>query len=97
MGKKPKKGSAEFTFRVVLESIQKGNVAEVARHYGVNPNQLSFWRKQLFETGSKIFEESPGKAVEKYRKKISQLEGLIGKKEVEISILKNFLDFYAPP
>lgn len=70
MGKKPKKGSAEFTFRVVLESIQKGNVAEVARHYGVNPNQLSFWRKQLFKTGSKIFEEPPGKAVEKYRKKI---------------------------
>ncbi len=97
MGKKPKKRTAEFKFRVVLESIQKGNVAEVARRYGVNPNQLSLWRKQFFETGSKIFEESPGKAVEKYRKKIEQLEVLIGKKEVEISVLKNFLDFYVPP
>jgi len=38
MGKKPKKRSAEFKFRIVLESMQKGNVAEVARHYGVNPN-----------------------------------------------------------
>jgi len=97
MGEKPKKRSAEFKFRVVVESIQKGNVAEVARRYGVNPNQLSLWRKQFFETGSKIFEESPGKTVEKYRKKIEQLEVLIGKKEVEISVLKNFLDFYVPP
>ena len=33
MGKTPKKHSAEFKFRVVLESIQKHEVAEVARRY----------------------------------------------------------------
>jgi transposase len=96
MGKKVKKHSAEFKFKVVLESFLKNNVAEVARQYAVHPNQLSLWRKEFVNNGHQAFEIDNLKEEAKYRKKIEQLENLIGKKEVEISILKNYLDFYAP-
>jgi len=41
MGKKVKKHSLEFKFKVVLESYLKDNVAEVSRQYGINAHQLS--------------------------------------------------------
>ena len=96
MGKKVKKHSAEFKFKVVLESFIKDNVTEVARQYGINPNQLSLWRKQFISQGHHAFEGDISKEDAKYRKKVEQLENLIGKKEIEISILKNYLDFYVP-
>jgi len=96
MGKKVKKHSSEFKFKVVLESFVKGNVVEVSRQYGINPNQLSLWRKEFITQGHQAFEGKSSKEDVKSRKKIEQLENLIGKKEVEISILKNYLDFYVP-
>jgi transposase len=97
MGKTPKKHSAEFKFRVVVESIQRNEVAEVARRYSVHPNQLTKWRQEFQQRGASIFELREGKEAEQFRKRIAQLEGLIGKKEIELSVLKNYLDFYVPP
>ena len=96
MGKKIKKHSPEFKFKVALESFIKDNVTEVARQYGINPNQLSLWRKQFVDQGHRAFEGNGSKETDKHRKKVEQLENLIGKKEVEISLLKNYLDFYVP-
>jgi transposase-like protein len=96
MGKRAKRHSAEFKFKVVLESFIKGNVSEVARQYGVNANQLSLWRKEFAVNGHLAFEKEPSKVEKALKSKIEKLENLIGKKEVEISLLKNYLDFYAP-
>jgi transposase len=97
MGKTPKEHSAEFKFRVVVESNQRNEVAEVARRFSVHPNQLTKRRQEFQQRGASIFELREGKEAEQYRKRIAQLEGLIGKKEIELSVLKNYLDFYAPP
>ncbi len=96
MGKRVKNHSPEFKFKVVLESFIKDNVAEVSRQYGINANQLSLWRKHFISQGHHAFQSESSKEEMKYRKKIEQLENMIGKKEVEISILKNYLDFYVP-
>ncbi len=96
MGKKPRDFTGEFKFKVVLESLIKGNVTEVARNYKINPNQLSNWRKIFNDNGNIIFESKNNNEIEKKNKKINELENLIGKKEVEISLLKKYLDFYAP-
>ena len=69
---------------------------EVSRQYGINTNQLSLWRKQFIGQGHHTFEGDASKGDARFRKKIEQLENLIGKKEVGISILKNYLDFYVP-
>lgn len=96
MAKKIKKHSPEFKFKVVLESFIKGDVSEVARQYGIHPNQLSLWRKEFTVNGHLAFEKDPSKVEKAYKTRIEKLENLIGKKEVEISLLKNYLDFYAP-
>jgi len=97
MGRSIRRHSADFKFRVVVESLRKNEVAEVARRYAVHPNQLTKWRQEFMERGAAVFEQKEGKEVAAFRKRIAQLEGLIGRKEVELSVLKNYLDFYAPP
>jgi transposase-like protein len=97
MGGKLSRHGADFKFRVVVESLQKNEVAEVARRYAVHPNQLTKWRQEFMQRGASVFDQKEGKEVAAFRKRVAQLEGLIGRKEVELSVLKNYLDFYAPP
>ena len=94
--KKANKYHPSFKFRVVLESFVKGNVAEVARKYEVNASQLSRWRSQFTERGSLVFQSDKVNQEKRLEKKINQLENLIGKKEIEINLLKKYLDFYSP-
>lgn len=94
--KKPNRYHPSFKFRVVLESFIKGNVAQIARKYEVNPNQLSTWRKQLMDKGSLVFVSDKANREKQLEKKMNQLENLIGRKEIEINLLKKYLDFYAP-
>jgi transposase-like protein len=96
MGKR-KKHTPKFKFTAVLESIQKDSVAEVARKYGINANQLSTWRKRFFDDGYAVFESTKDQEKQRLEKKLAKMEQLLGKKEVELSLLKNYLDFYAPP
>ena len=55
MSKKAKSYHPSFKFKAVLESFEKSGVSEVARKFGIRPNQLSTWRKQFLDNGSKIF------------------------------------------
>jgi transposase len=96
MGKR-KKHTARFKFTAVLETIQKDNVAEVALKYGINANQLSTWRKRFLDDGYEVFESTKDQEEQRLEKKFAKMEQLLGKKEVELSLLKNYLDFYAPP
>ena len=96
MSRKIKRYSSEFKFKVVLESIIKGNVAEVARKYNIHPNKLSTWRTEFTKNGHAVFERGKDKIAEQMNRKVRELENLIGKKEIEINMLKGFVDFYAP-
>lgn len=92
---KRKRYSGEFKFKVVLESIRSNNVAQVARAYGVGANQVSEWRRQFFDRGAKVFEPGGSKEESRLRRKVADLERMLGKKEVELGLLKNFADFYS--
>lgn len=96
MSKKTKHYTPEFKFKVALESFLKGNVTEIARQYHVHPNQLSLWRNAFQKNGYLIFSKDDNVKEVKLQKKVESLENLIGKKEIEISLLKKYLDFYAP-
>ena len=97
MAKQVKKYTGDFKFKVTLESFVKDDVAGVARRYGVHPNQLSLWRKDFKNNGALVFENGNGKQENILNKKVSQLEQLIGRKELEINLLKGFVNFYSPP
>ena len=58
------KHSAAFKAKVALAAI-KGDrtVAELAVHFGVHPNQIYNWKKQLLDGAASVF-EGGGAAVE---------------------------------
>lgn len=88
---KRKRYTAKFKFQLVLESFSSEySNAELARKYGVHPVSLSNWRKKFKENGPQIF---AGKKQDgQQAKKLKRMERLLGQKEVEIAMLKNFLD-----
>jgi hypothetical protein len=49
------------------------------------------------KNGPDVFEQSRDKVAEQLKKQIKGLENLLGKKEIEINLLKGYLDFYVPP
>jgi len=82
--------SSRLKFQVVLELLSGEKApAQIAKAYGVHPNSVGIWKKRFLEQGPQIFEnESAGTGAEK---KLADMERLLGKKEVEIALLKNFL------
>jgi transposase-like protein len=87
---KRKRYSPEFKFRVVLEALQSEKpLAEIARAYDVHPVTVSKWKKHFQENGAEIF--GGQEEVKEYEKRVADLERMLGKKEVEIALLKNIL------
>ena len=82
--------SPKLKFQVVLELIRsEKNAAQLARIYDVHPNTIRNWETKFKEKGPEIF--SGDKEIARYEKRLSEMEQLLGKKEVEIALLKNFL------
>ena len=78
---------------IVHETYQAGvTVSYIARKHGISPSQLFYWRRLMEEgalTGIKSSEsvvpESEAKAL---KKRISQLEQVLGQKTLENEILR---------
>lgn len=82
--------SPKLKFQIVMELLQgEKTVGQVARAYGVHPNSASAWKRTFLEKGAEIFAQDG--TVAEYERHIAELEQLLGKKEVEIALLKNFL------
>jgi len=85
-----KRYTPKFKFQVILELL-KGDKSsgQVAKAYGVHPNTIGAWKQAFLEKGPEVFVKDG--TVAEYERRIRELEQLIGKKEVEIALLKNFL------
>ncbi len=84
--------SPAFRFQVVVEALKsegKGSEAQVARAYGVHPTTLANWKRHFLEHGADVF--GGKEEIKVYEKRIAELERMLGQKEVEIALLKNFL------
>ena len=80
----------KFKFQVVMELLQgEQSVGQLAKSYDVHPNSILKWKKELLKKGPEIFTRD--NSIAEYEVRIAQLEQLLGKKEVEIALLKNFL------
>ncbi len=91
------KYTARFKFDRVVESIKLDSLSQVARQYGFGVNLLSKWRSDFFKDGHAVFENKPNQNLVNLQKKMAKLEQIIGKKEVELNLIKNFSDFYQSP
>lgn len=82
--------SPKLKFQVVLESLSEASSpAQIAKAYGVHPNSIGLWKKAFLERGPELFARDS--TVAEYERRIAELERLLGHKEVEIALLKNFL------
>jgi transposase len=93
--KKNNKYTPQFKLDRALEALRTNNISEIARRYQLNANLLYLWRDQLAERGAQVFETTPDQITGELKNKVARLEQMIGKKEVELNLLKNFSDFYS--
>jgi transposase-like protein len=88
--KHPKEYTAKLKFQVVLEALSSSKSdGEIARAYNVHPITLSKWKRHFLDNGPEIF--SGNDQIKQYERRVGDLERLLGQKEVEIALLKNFL------
>lgn len=89
-----KKHSPEFKLKIALAVLRTQDPTSIARQYGVAHSLVHKWRKLLEEQGHLAFGVTSDKEKENMKKQIAKLEQMLGKKEVELNLLKNFSDFY---
>ena len=90
MARKTRTYTPKFKFQLVLEVLQgEHSEVEVGRIYGVNHTTLSKWKRQFLDHGAEVF--SGDEEVKRYEKRVAELERIVGQKEVELALLKNFL------
>ena len=85
-----KRYTAKFKFQIVLELLSgEKTAAQVAKAYGIHPNTANAWRSAFLEKGAEVFSQKS--MIAEYERRIAEMEQLLGKKELEIALLKNFL------
>jgi transposase-like protein len=85
-----KRYTPKLKFQVVLELLQGDKtLGQIAKTYQVHPNTINNWKQTLLDKGPELFNHNG--TVAEYEQRIADLEQLLGKKEVEIALLKNFL------
>lgn len=90
MAGKPRTYTPKFKFQLVLEVLQgEHSEVEVGRIYGVHHTTLCKWKRQFMEHGAQVF--SGDEEVKRYEKRVAELERMIGQKEIELALLKNFM------
>ena len=87
---KPKTYTPKFKFQIVLEVLQgERSEVEIGRIYGVHHTTISKWKRQFIEHGAEVF--AGNEEVNHYEQRVAELERMIGQKEVELALLKDFL------
>lgn len=89
--------SPEEKRALVEEAEQPGmSISAIAREYGIHPNQLFKWRRLMYAGALSAMradeEVVPISEVKVLKAKVRELERLLGKKTMEVEILKDAIE-----
>jgi len=89
MSKTRRRFSAEFKFKVALEAA-KGTrtLNELSSEYGVHPNQISGWKRELLEGGAAVFSSNSAQQLREQETLLTELYEQIGRLKMELEWLK---------
>lgn len=89
MLKNRRRFSADYKFRVALEAAKgQQTLSELATKYGLHPNQISQWKRQLLESGADVFNRNGDKEAQAQNAEQSELYEQIGRLKMELEWLK---------
>lgn len=89
MGRQRRQFSGAFKAKVALEAIKgQRTVQELASTYGVHPNQITTWKKQLIAAASDIFSGARERQNDADAMEKDELYRQIGKLQVELDWLQ---------
>ncbi len=78
---------ASFKAKVALAAVsEQQTVPELARRFGVHPNQIYKWKKELIENAARVFESGPERAGQDAAR-----EGELLQKIGELTVERDFL------
>ncbi len=82
--------SVEEKWEIVEEGLRSGNIAETCRRYGIAPNLYYRWKDEAQQGAMAALGGKSAAATETEReRRIRQLERSLGRKTLEVEILKN--------
>ncbi len=80
----------EEKWEIVGEGLRSGNIAETCRRYGIAPNLYYRWKDEA-ELGARaaLGGKSAAAAESEQERRIRQWERSLGRKTLEVEVLKN--------
>jgi len=94
-GGRRRRWSSSDKLRIVEETLEENaSISVVARRNGVAPNLLYRWRRLMLEGGAVSGDDdvTSNRAVRQMEERIRKLERQLGRKTLEVEILKEALD-----
>ena len=84
-----KRYDGQFKAQVAIEAIKnQRTVAQIASEYGVHPNQVSQWKKQVLDQLPDLFTNQRSKSTTDSEQLVDKLYRKIGQLKVELDWLQ---------
>ena len=89
MTKQRRRHSAQFKFQVAMDALKETKtIAQLSAQYGVHPNQISHWKKQLIDEGSSVFSKANADQQRRQESIQAELYEQIGRLKMELEWLR---------
>lgn len=92
MGRTPRKFSAEYKAKVVLDILTSGkSLGQASREYGIKDSVLSRWKQEFLERAPQVFSGESSK--DQQEERVAELERMVGRLTMELDMAKKVTSY----